>query len=56
MDAVSDPEQLVRAVAAEGEGDPRILAAVRSVPRAGFVPPHLAGQAYEDKPLPIPHD
>jgi protein-L-isoaspartate(D-aspartate) O-methyltransferase len=56
MDAVSDPEQLVRAVAAEGEGYPRILAAVRSVPRAGFVPPHLAGQAYEDKPLPIPHD
>jgi protein-L-isoaspartate(D-aspartate) O-methyltransferase len=56
MDAVSDPEQLVRAVAAEGAGDPRILAAVRSAPRAGFVPPHLARQAYEDKPLPIPHD
>jgi protein-L-isoaspartate(D-aspartate) O-methyltransferase len=56
MDAVSDPEQLVRAVAVAGVGDPHVLDAVRAVPRARFVPPHLAGQAYEDKPLPIPHD
>jgi protein-L-isoaspartate(D-aspartate) O-methyltransferase len=56
MDAVSDPGQLVRAVAAEGVGDPRVRDAVRAVPRAGFVPLHLVGQAYEDKPLPIPHD
>jgi protein-L-isoaspartate(D-aspartate) O-methyltransferase len=56
MGTVSDPEQLVRAVEAEGVGDPRVLDAVRAVPRAGFVPPHLAWQAYEDKPLPIPHD
>jgi protein-L-isoaspartate(D-aspartate) O-methyltransferase len=56
MDAVSDSEQLVRVVAAEGVGDPRVLDAVRTVPRAGFVPPYLVGQAYEDKPLPIPHN
>jgi protein-L-isoaspartate(D-aspartate) O-methyltransferase len=54
MVIVSDPEQLVQAVAAEGVGDPRVLDAVRAVPRAGFVPPHLAGRAYQDEPLPIP--
>jgi protein-L-isoaspartate(D-aspartate) O-methyltransferase len=51
---MSDPEQLVRAAAAAGVGDPRVLDAVRTVPRAGFVPPHLAGRAYRDEPLPIP--
>ena len=54
MSAVSEPEDLVRAVAAEGVRDSRVLEAVRAVPRAGFVPPHLARWAYEDKPLPIP--
>jgi protein-L-isoaspartate(D-aspartate) O-methyltransferase len=54
MGYVSDPEQLVRAAAAAGVGDPRVLDAVRAVPRAGFVPPHLAGRAYQDEPLPIP--
>ena len=28
---------------------------LRSVPRTSFVPANLAGQAYEDKPLSIPH-
>jgi protein-L-isoaspartate(D-aspartate) O-methyltransferase len=54
MGAVSDPEQLVRAVAAAGVGDPRVIDAVRAVPRAGFVPPRLAWRAYRDEPLPIP--
>jgi protein-L-isoaspartate(D-aspartate) O-methyltransferase len=36
--------------------DARVLEALREVPRAGFVPPDLAGQAYEDWPLPIPHE
>src|SRR5215204_7298069 len=54
MGSMSDPEQLVRAAAAAGVGDPRVLDAVRTVPRAGFVPPHLAGRAYRDEPLPIP--
>src|SRR5215217_2081137 len=53
MKRMSDPEQLVRAVEDAGVGDPRVLDAVRTVPRAGFVPPHLAGRAYRDEPLPI---
>lgn len=36
--------------------DPRVLAAMRSVPRHEFVPPELAHAAYEDGPLPIGHD
>lgn len=36
--------------------DPRVLAAMRSVPRHEFVPPELARAAYEDGPLPIGHD
>jgi protein-L-isoaspartate(D-aspartate) O-methyltransferase len=54
MGSVSDPEQLVRAAAAAGVGNPRVLDAVRTVPRAGFVPPHLARRAYQDEPLTIP--
>jgi protein-L-isoaspartate(D-aspartate) O-methyltransferase len=54
MGSVSDPEQLVRAAAAAGVGDPRVLDAVRTVPRADFVSPHLTGRAYRDEPLPIP--
>jgi protein-L-isoaspartate(D-aspartate) O-methyltransferase len=53
---VSEPEDLVRIIADEGVRDPCLLEALRSVPRAGFVPADLAKQAYEDKPLPIPHE
>jgi protein-L-isoaspartate(D-aspartate) O-methyltransferase len=53
---VSEPEDLIRTITDEGVHDPRLLGALRSVPRIGFVPANLAGQAYEDKPLPIPHD
>ena len=42
MDAVSDPEQFARAVAAEGVGDTRVLDAVRAAPRASFVKLHGA--------------
>jgi protein-L-isoaspartate(D-aspartate) O-methyltransferase len=52
---VSEPENLVRTITAEGVRDPRLLDALRAVPRAGFVPPDLVEQAYEDRPLPIPH-
>jgi protein-L-isoaspartate(D-aspartate) O-methyltransferase len=52
---VSEPEDLVRNITDEGVRDPRLLEALRAVPRAGFVPANLAGQAYEDRPLPIPH-
>src|SRR5215211_6917254 len=54
MGAVSDPEHLVRVITAAGVSDARVLDAVRAVPRAGFVPPHLAGRAYQDEPLTIP--
>ena len=53
---MSEPEDLVRTIIDEGVRDPRLLEALRAVPRAGFVPANLAGQAYEDKPLPIPRD
>ena len=49
------PGDLVRAVVATGTRDPRLIAALQEVPRAGFVPPTLADQAYLDRPLPIPH-
>ena len=52
---MSEPEDLVRIIADEGVHDPRLLETLRSVPRAGFVPADLAGHAYENKPLPIPH-
>ena len=52
---MSEPEDLIRTITDEGVRDPRLLETLRSVPRIGFVPANLAGQAYEDKPLPIPH-
>ena len=52
---MSESESLVRAIITEGVRDPRLLDALRAVPRVGFVPPELVQQAYEDKPLPIPH-
>src|SRR5438105_7870918 len=33
--------------------DPRVLAAMREVPRHRFVPPERAAEAYDDTPLPI---
>jgi protein-L-isoaspartate(D-aspartate) O-methyltransferase len=36
-----------------GIEDPRVLQAMRAVPRHRFVPPELQDDAYEDKPLPI---
>ena len=35
--------------------DEKTLAAMRKVPRHLFVPPEVAGQAYDDHPLPIGH-
>jgi protein-L-isoaspartate(D-aspartate) O-methyltransferase len=52
---VSEPKNLVRTISNEGVRDPRLLDALRAVPRADFVPANLAEQAYENKPLPIPH-
>ena len=40
-------------IESRGVSDPRVLAAMRKVPRHEFVPEHLSDAAYEDHPLPI---
>ncbi|RME67961.1 MAG: protein-L-isoaspartate(D-aspartate) O-methyltransferase [Verrucomicrobia bacterium] len=42
-------------IAARGIRDPRVLEAMRRVPRHAFVPPDVQNLAYEDHPLPIGH-
>jgi protein-L-isoaspartate(D-aspartate) O-methyltransferase len=48
------PEDLIRALQAEGIRDRRVLAAFRAVPRALFVPAGAVGQANLDEPIRIP--
>ncbi|UQA90788.1 protein-L-isoaspartate(D-aspartate) O-methyltransferase [Streptomyces halobius] len=48
-------EELVRAVRAAGISDERLLQAVRTTPRADFVPADQVPSAYRDAPLPIGH-
>jgi protein-L-isoaspartate(D-aspartate) O-methyltransferase len=52
---VSTYEDLVQAIVAKGVHEPRLLRAMRRVPRSEFVSPDLAERAYLDQPLPIPH-
>ncbi len=40
-------------IVARGVGDPRVLEAMRDLPRHTFVPADLRHAAYEDRPLPI---
>ena len=40
-------------IMARGVHDPRVLEALRQVPRHRFVPPEYADMAYSDGPLPI---
>lgn len=47
---------LLPALLAEGIRGPRLLEAIRAVPRADFVPPEAVDWAYHDMPLRIPHD
>jgi protein-L-isoaspartate(D-aspartate) O-methyltransferase len=42
-----------RQIAARGIHDPRVLAAMREIPRHLFIPPLYDRAAYEDNPLPI---
>jgi protein-L-isoaspartate(D-aspartate) O-methyltransferase len=49
------PEQLSRLVRAANVRDSRVLEAIESVPRAGFVPADYVHRAYRDEPIPIPH-
>jgi protein-L-isoaspartate(D-aspartate) O-methyltransferase len=44
---------VMRQLAGRGIRDQRVLAAMRWAPREWFLPPHLAGDAYNDAPLPI---
>ncbi|KUJ69404.1 protein-L-isoaspartate(D-aspartate) O-methyltransferase [Streptomyces albus subsp. albus] len=48
-------ENLVRAARIAGVSDARLLEAIRTVPRAGFVPAAEVGSAYWDSPVPLPH-
>jgi protein-L-isoaspartate(D-aspartate) O-methyltransferase len=56
-----DPERARRLgmvssqIESRGVRDPRVLAAMREVPRDRFVPPNLRSEAYRDGPLPIGH-
>ncbi|MFN2571849.1 MAG: protein-L-isoaspartate(D-aspartate) O-methyltransferase [Gemmatimonadales bacterium] len=44
---------VMRQLAGRGVRNQRVLAAMRWAPREWFLPPHLAGDAYSDAPLPI---
>jgi len=45
-----------RQIKARGIADPRVLAAMRKIPRHRFLPPSLWPAAYRDTPLPIGED
>jgi len=46
---------VARQIEARGVLDPRVLAAMRAVPRHRFVPPEYQDMAYSDQPLAIGH-
>jgi protein-L-isoaspartate(D-aspartate) O-methyltransferase len=48
-------DRLSRAARMVGVHDPQVIELVRSVRRAAFVPPEYARSAYDDEPIPIPH-
>jgi protein-L-isoaspartate(D-aspartate) O-methyltransferase len=55
-DFASERERMVSTqMAARGIRDPRVLEAMRTVPRHEFVPAESRDRAYEDRPLPIGH-
>jgi protein-L-isoaspartate(D-aspartate) O-methyltransferase len=54
-DEVSRVEKLVIAARRAGVDDPRVLDAMRRVPRAAFVPLDQVEMAYHDEPVRIPH-
>ncbi len=57
-----DPEKVARErmvrdqIEHRGVSDPRVLEALRNIPRDRFVPEDLRGDAYADGPLPIGYD
>jgi protein-L-isoaspartate(D-aspartate) O-methyltransferase len=52
---MTTPADLVAAAQDAGVDDPRVLAVIRTIRRADFVPADHAGVAYRDQPVPIPH-
>jgi len=57
VDRSAERERMVtQQIEARGVEDPRVLEAMRRVPRHAFVPRSQAPQAYADHPLPIGHD
>jgi protein-L-isoaspartate(D-aspartate) O-methyltransferase len=54
--AASNEEMIEKQVAARGISDMFVLAAMRSVDRALFVPADLRDDAYVDAPLPVGHN
>jgi protein-L-isoaspartate(D-aspartate) O-methyltransferase len=54
-DQVGQLEQLVAAARRAGVDDPRVLEAMRRMPRSAFVPVDQVRLAYHDVPVPIPH-
>ncbi len=52
-DLVSQRQQLIASLQRAGVNDPRVLAAVASVPRERFISEHLQNQAYADRALPL---
>jgi protein-L-isoaspartate(D-aspartate) O-methyltransferase len=53
----TERERMVQTqVALRGLTDPRLLAAMRKVPREQFVPAALRGRSYSDSPLPIGYE
>jgi protein-L-isoaspartate(D-aspartate) O-methyltransferase len=47
---------MITLLRARGIHDPRVIAAMASVPRERFIAARLAGLAYADRPLPIDHE
>lgn len=63
-DAASDARRTTEAreamvtdqIESRGVSDPRVLSAMRAVPRHVFLPEHARHAAYDDHPVPIGHD
>ena len=54
VDSVARRNDMVATqIEARGVSDPRVLAAMRAVPREDFVAPDWRGHAFDDNPLPI---
>jgi protein-L-isoaspartate(D-aspartate) O-methyltransferase len=50
----ADPDWIELQLRRRGISDPRVLAAMATVPRECFAPPALKGHAYDDTALPLP--